>query len=161
VDQKTRADDGEDHQAQGELQDQVAIAEQAFLGNVPAVEEQQRRQEQQKEHFRIELHAAAGEFGDQRAERDLHQRQRHRERQHAHQIAAGDERQQHEQHYFDRVHGVLKYGRGATRGRAQESAGSQLAVADQHYVGRAAREQSDGDDAGNLVKLALQLPADR
>ena len=51
------ADDGEDHQAQGQFEDGALVAQQAALGDATAIEEQQRRQEGEEEQFRFQIHA--------------------------------------------------------------------------------------------------------
>lgn len=55
MDQQARADHGEYHQAQRQFQDGRLVAEQALFGNAPAIQEQQRRQEQQEEQLRFQF----------------------------------------------------------------------------------------------------------
>ena len=72
---KPSADNGEDDQAERELKDGALVAEQPVLGNAPAVEKQQRRQEQEEKDLRVELDAEPGDRRDQPAQDDLDQRQ--------------------------------------------------------------------------------------
>ena len=58
VDQQAGTDDGEHHQAERQFEDRALVAEQTLLGDAPAIKEQQRRQEQQEEHFRLQRVAA-------------------------------------------------------------------------------------------------------
>jgi len=104
VDQEAGADHGEQHQAERQLEDGRAVAEQAHLGNAPAVEEQQWRQEHEEKDVRLEAHAMAGGAGDGGAERDLDQRQGDGERQYPHQVAARHHRQQHCQYDSYLIH---------------------------------------------------------
>src|SRR3546814_2106914 len=54
VDEQAHAQDSEHDEAQGQLEDGLAVLEQFFPRNAPPVEKQQRRQEQQEEDFGIE-----------------------------------------------------------------------------------------------------------
>ncbi len=56
MDEQPDAEDGEDHQAQGQLQHHSPVAQQVMLGNSPAIEKEQRRQEQQEEDVGIQRH---------------------------------------------------------------------------------------------------------
>src|SRR3546814_3324655 len=54
VDEQAHAQDSEHDEAQGQLEDGLAVLEQFFPRNAPPVEKQQRRQELQEEDFGIE-----------------------------------------------------------------------------------------------------------
>jgi len=108
VDQQTGTHHGEHHQAECQLQNGALVAEQTLLGNAPSVQEQQRRQEQQEEHVRVQRVAAVEHAGNDRAQTDLYQRQRQRERQDPDQIATGHDGHQHGQNYFNDVHSPIQ-----------------------------------------------------
>ncbi|MNE34149.1 hypothetical protein D3C80_1278590 [compost metagenome] len=75
MDQEAETHHGEDHQTQGQLQNDHPVAEQRLLRDAPAIDEQQRRQEQQEEDVRPQVHRLAGDHHHARAQGDLHQRQ--------------------------------------------------------------------------------------
>ena len=77
-----------------QLQNGIAIPQEAFLWNAPAIEEQKRRQEQKKENLRLQFDMGAGDRTDGRPQNDLHERQRHRPWRHTRNSATGDHRQQ-------------------------------------------------------------------
>ncbi len=85
-----------------------------FFGNAPAVQKQ-KRQEQEEENIRVQLDARMGKDGNDGAETDLDQGQRHRHRRHARQGAADHHRQQQEEDKGDRFHGqILRHNRNTT-----------------------------------------------
>ena len=102
-DEPAHPDHGEHHQPDGEREDRLPVAEERALGDAPAVEEQQRRDEQQQEQVRVERDVEA-DGRQRRADRDLQQRQRHLG-QKARDEAADDHRQQEDQDHGDDVHG--------------------------------------------------------
>src|SRR5690348_6513133 len=94
----------EKHESQGKLQDRHLVPQQILLRDAPAVEEEQRRQEKQKEDVRLQTYGTAGKERDHAAQRNLHERRRHGERQEASHRAADDDRYQHRQNDTDGVH---------------------------------------------------------
>ncbi|MNH24250.1 hypothetical protein D3C79_841720 [compost metagenome] len=77
MDEVAGADHREQHQPHGKCHHRPADAPQFAFGDAPAVGEQQRRQEQEKEQLRIQGHMQPqGRPGQQRTGTDLHQRQR-------------------------------------------------------------------------------------
>ena len=57
MNEQTHAEHGEEHQPKRQPQHRATIAEEFVLRNTPAVEEQERRYEQQEEQFGIEFDA--------------------------------------------------------------------------------------------------------
>ena len=96
VDEEAHADDGGQHQPQRQLDHGRGVLEQFILGNAPAVEEQQRRQEQEQEYFGIERDPVRCRQADDRAKGDLDQRCRDGNRHHARQGTTDDDSQQQE-----------------------------------------------------------------
>jgi hypothetical protein len=106
VDQQADAEHGEDDEAERQLEDDALVAQQAFLGDAPAIEKQQRRQEQQEEQVRIERDAEIGDGGDDDAEGDLHERRRNRYRREPGECSAHDHRKQQDQRNADAFHEI-------------------------------------------------------
>lgn len=104
MNEEAGANHGEDDQPQRQFQNGRLVAEQALLGNAPAIQEQQWRQEQQEEQLRFQLVPCIENAGDHRAQGDLDQRQRQRKRQDADEVTAGRDRQQHGEDDIDRMH---------------------------------------------------------
>eukprot|EP01031_Cornospumella_fuschlensis_P045019 gene45019-55072_t len=61
-------------EAKRELDDGGGVLEKLVLRDAPAIEEQERRQEQQEEHFRVEHHGHQARLVEQRAQRNLNER---------------------------------------------------------------------------------------
>ena len=60
MNEEAEADHRQNDKAKRHLQNDALVAEQTFLGDAPAIEEQQRRQKQKKEDIRIQLHPNGG-----------------------------------------------------------------------------------------------------
>ena len=57
MNEKTHADNSEQDEAKCQLQDRAFVLKQFFRRYAPAIEKQERRQEQQKKYLRIKRHA--------------------------------------------------------------------------------------------------------
>src|SRR3546814_6721507 len=86
VDEQAHAQDSEHDEAQGQLEDGLAVLEQFFPRNAPPVEKQQRRQEQQEEDFGIERNPPVRGEADYSPERDLEEGAGERQRRYPGQI---------------------------------------------------------------------------
>ena len=75
IDEVSDANDREDDEAEREFKDRRLVAKQTFLRNAPAIEKQQRRQEQQEEDVGFQFDAEIGHRGDERTDGDLNQGQ--------------------------------------------------------------------------------------
>ncbi|GAA3272376.1 hypothetical protein GCM10020258_48490 [Sphingomonas yabuuchiae] len=71
MDEQPHAQHRQEHQPQRQPQNRARVAEQLVLRNAPAVEEQQRRHEEQEEDFGVEFDADLRNPADDRTERDL------------------------------------------------------------------------------------------
>ncbi len=90
MDEIADAEHGEDDEAERQFQNGPAVVQQPLFRNAPAVQKKKRRQEHQEEDIGIELHAQIAERIDDRAQRDLDQRQGKRQARDARQRAADD-----------------------------------------------------------------------
>jgi hypothetical protein len=92
VDEKAHAQHGKQHQADGQHQDRARVGKEGALGDAPAIEKQQRGNEEQKENVGVEryLHAKQGQS---RAAGDLDQGQRQLDPARAGEKAAQDDGQ--------------------------------------------------------------------
>jgi hypothetical protein len=104
MDEEAHANDGEEHQTQREFEDDGGILEQAAVRNAPAIEEQQRWDEQQEEDVGVERNAHVHDGGEQGPERDLHEGTRDAKRQHQRDRLAEHDSDQHHQHDRDFSH---------------------------------------------------------
>ena len=76
VDEMPRPENGEEHQGEGEQQDRCTQLAKLPLGHTPAVDEQQRRNEQQQKQLGIEPYMQTQRGNrQQRADQNLQQRQ--------------------------------------------------------------------------------------
>ena len=117
VDQKADQDHREHDKPKRQFQDHRLVAKQPFFGNAPAVKKQQRRQKQQKEEMRIELHRRSGHAGDCGTKRDLHQRQRNGDRRKPGKRSAQNHGEKQDQGNGDAFHGgtPIRSGSGLNR----------------------------------------------
>jgi len=99
--------DREHDEPERQLQDCRFVAEQPLLRNAPAIQEEQRRQEQKEESIRLQFDAEIGDRSNECAERYLHERQRQSHRRHACERAADHDGQQEKQGNSNRLHGLL------------------------------------------------------
>lgn len=56
----------EGHEAERQLQDRAFVAKQAFLGNTPAIEKQERRKEEEKKNIRVQVRRAGRQWSRSR-----------------------------------------------------------------------------------------------
>jgi hypothetical protein len=77
MDQEAYADNRKNNEPKRHFENDALVAEETFLGNAPAIKEQQGRQEQQEEDVRIKLDPNICHRGYRRAKTDLYQGQRH------------------------------------------------------------------------------------
>ena len=103
VDEKADADDGEDDEPEGEVHDGAKVAEEPVLGDAPAVDEEQRRQEEQEEDVGVEAEPEVGCCREHAAEGDLDERERHRRAEGPRQPSAGDDGDEQHQRRDDHV----------------------------------------------------------
>src|SRR5690606_22333087 len=86
------------------LENHTLVAQQAFLRDPPAVEKQERRQEQQEEDLRIEPYFVVRERCDDRTEADLDQRRGNTQRQGADDDTAQHDGREHREDDAYRLH---------------------------------------------------------
>ena len=103
------ADDGEEDEADGQVEDRPAQCYQLTLGRAKSITEQQRRNEHQQEQFRIDLDMNAahrpcecGAYGD------LQDRQRHPHQ--PHQRAGNGDEDEHDENEDGGLHGPIPAG---------------------------------------------------